>query len=145
MIIIFVSIVSIILLYYIYKRYTRIEYFNNENTEIKNELLKFVRNVTPELYNKITINIGDQSATFNKKDIYICIKDKNGNIYPLYILYNVLLHELAHVNTKTFSGYDNIEHDSNHYNELQRLNNIAINKGYLFIDIDKVPEDYCKI
>lgn len=39
---------------------------------------------------------GDKSYTINKDKIFMCLKDKNGEYYPLNMLLYVLIHELAH-------------------------------------------------
>jgi len=42
-----------------------------------------------------------KSYTINKSKIFLCVKDKNGEYYPLNMLIYVLLHELSHfLNTK---------------------------------------------
>ena len=46
---------------------------------------------TVELYE------GKKSYTINKKRIYICLKDKDGNYYGRNMLIYVILHEFAHV------------------------------------------------
>lgn len=40
---------------------------------------------------------GDKSYTINKKKVFICLYDENGDYYPLNMLVYVLLHEIAHV------------------------------------------------
>ena len=39
----------------------------------------------------------DKSYTENKKKMYLCLKDENGNYYPYNFLIYVLTHEMAHV------------------------------------------------
>jgi hypothetical protein len=44
---------------------------------------------------------GDKSYTINKEKVFLCLKDPNGEYYPLNMLVYVALHEIAHVlNTK---------------------------------------------
>lgn len=40
---------------------------------------------------------GNKSYTINKKKVYLCIKDENGNYYDDNTLIYVFLHEIAHV------------------------------------------------
>ena len=120
----------------------KVEHFSNENETII-DLRKFAFIILPELKGKITINIGRSSLTEDKKNISICIYDENKNIYNKDILYNVLLHELAHVISPTVSGTDNISHDNVHYKNLLFLNEKAKSKGYSNIDIFTVPSSYC--
>lgn len=120
----------------------RIEYYNNEN-EVINDLKTFAFNILPELKDKITINIGKSSLTEGKKHIFICIYDEYKNIYNKDILYNVLLHELAHVISPTISGTSETIHDEIHYKNLVQLNEIAKSKGYLNINFNVVPMSYC--
>ena len=45
----------------------------------------------------MTKSKGKKSYTVNKKKIYLCMNDKNGDYYSDNTLMYVLLHELAHV------------------------------------------------
>lgn len=132
----------IILLFLIKLQSSIIEKYSNEN-ELINDLKTFAFNVLPNLKDKITINIGKSSLTENKKNIYICVYDENKKIYSKDILYNVLLHELAHVISPTISGTNETNHDEIHYKNLVKLNEIAISKGYLNINFNVVPMSYC--
>lgn len=118
------------------------ENFTNEYQTLE-ALRKFALIILPEYKDKITINIGKSSLTEDKKDISICIYDENKNIYDKDILYNVLLHELAHVISPTISGTSETEHDNIHYRNLLMLNDKAISKGFKNIDIHTVPVSYC--
>lgn len=56
--------------------------------------------LNPRIKN-IKMYSSDKSYTINKETIYICVKDKNGDYYPLNMILFVILHELAHYfNTK---------------------------------------------
>ena len=46
---------------------------------------------------KIRVFSGDRSYTLNKKRVYLCAKDENGEYYPENMLVYVLCHEYAHV------------------------------------------------
>ena len=43
-----------------------------------------------------TFNAANESFTEDKKHIFICMKDTNGNYYPYNMLIYVAIHELAH-------------------------------------------------
>lgn len=49
-----------------------------------------------DLMNEVSLFKGRQSYTLNKEDIYLCLKDRNGEYYSNNILVYVLLHEVAH-------------------------------------------------
>lgn len=51
------------------------------------------RNVLKE----IKIDEGSKSFTINKKDVFLCLKDKQGKYYDINSLMYVALHEMAHV------------------------------------------------
>ena len=66
--------------------------------DIKGMLMK----VDPEVASKLNIYAGNQSYTQDKKDMYLCLRDKNtGQYYPKHMLTYVALHELAHAKSKT--------------------------------------------
>ena len=44
----------------------------------------------------ISIQRGNKSYTINKKRIYMCLKDQDGNYYNTNTLVNVCLHEISH-------------------------------------------------
>lgn len=48
---------------------------------------------------------GNKSYTINKKSIYLCLKDENGEYYPMNMLIYVTLHELAHYLNKEDIGH----------------------------------------
>ena len=45
----------------------------------------------------ITISKANKSYTVNKKDVFLCLKDKDGEYYNKNMLVYVAVHELAHV------------------------------------------------
>ena len=54
---------------------------------------------------------GDKSYTINKEKIYLCLKDENGEYYPINHLIYVLLHELSHYLNKDDIGHTQKFHD----------------------------------
>ena len=51
--------------------------------------------------NQITLNSSDKSYTLNKSDIYLCLKEPDGEYYNKNMLIMVAIHELAHVLCKS--------------------------------------------
>jgi predicted metal-dependent hydrolase len=82
---------------------------------------------------------GSESVTIEKRKIFLCLRDKQGVYYPFDVLLYVLLHELAHVVSKSYSPSHNKEFKDNFEALLQR----ARDYGYL-LKITHVPENYCK-
>ena len=60
------------------------------------ELHAVLSNIHPAA-KKITISEANKSYTVNKKDVFLCLKDKDGEYYNKNMLAFVALHELAHV------------------------------------------------
>lgn len=59
---------------------------------IKNKLIEYF----PEL-DQIKVFSGNRSFTIDKKEIFLCLRDENGDYYNDNMLTYVLLHELSHV------------------------------------------------
>ena len=86
----------IYVLYYIYNSlYTFTEYYYKSDPFLS-ELHRTLSVLHPKL-KTVQIFEGDQSYTLNKKKIYICLRDKNGDYYGRNMLTYVLCHEYAHV------------------------------------------------
>jgi len=66
---------------------------------------------------------GRKSYTINKKYVFICMYDKDGNIYPKNQLVLVLLHEIAH------AICDEIGHTKKFHSILDELLEEASKKG----------------
>ena len=49
-----------------------------------------------DIMNEIELYKGDKSYTINKRKIFLCLFDENGNYYPDMMYIFVLLHELSH-------------------------------------------------
>lgn len=60
------------------------------------DLQRKIGEVIPEIKD-VEISGGTKSLTINKKIVYICAKDAQGNYYGDNMLTYVILHELAHV------------------------------------------------
>lgn len=66
------------------------------NTDIKWEYPLDMLNHR-NVMNEISLHRGDKSYTINKENIYICLKDENGQYYDENMLIYVLAHETSHV------------------------------------------------
>lgn len=78
-----------------------------------------------------------KSYAINKKQIYLCVKDKYDNYYSTNTLVYVALHELAHC-----LNLVNIGHTNAFYNIFHYLLQVAEKKGYYNSKL-KIPIDYC--
>jgi len=79
---------------------TQIEEYTLQHDPMLDLLRRVVQPIHPVM-NKVKIYKADKSYTINKEKIFLCLKDKNSNYYPLNMLIYVFLHELAHLlNTK---------------------------------------------
>ena len=81
---------------------------------------------------------GNKSYTINKSKIFLCLKDKNGDYYPLNLLCYVLLHEISHLlNTK----------DVGHTEEFHRIFDKLLEKATelgAFNPSIPIPQNYCE-
>ena len=93
LLIIFGIILSFLMVYKYYIQNNNFEKY--DDPKIDNLKSKLSR-VFPEI-NYIELSGSNKSFTINKREIYLCLKDKNGNYYDDNMLIYVLLHELAHV------------------------------------------------
>jgi hypothetical protein len=77
---------------YVTLHLNKVEAFDDPLIErIRNDLMK----VDPRV-SKLTFKASNESFTEDKKHVYLCLKDKNGNYYDYNMLMYVSLHELAH-------------------------------------------------
>jgi hypothetical protein len=76
--------------------WNRIEPFTLQYDPVLTALHKRMSVLHPKLAH-IQISAGKASETINKKRVYICLKDENGEYYHQNMLAYVLLHEYAHV------------------------------------------------
>ena len=89
---------------YVTLHLNRVESFDDPLIDrIKNDLLL----VDPRV-SELTFKASNESFTEDKKHVFLCLKDKNGNYYDYNMLMYVSLHELAHA----FSQSVDEEHTS---------------------------------
>ena len=56
-----------------------------------------IRPLHPEMVDHVILLEDTKSYTINKKKVYLCLKDENGDYYDENMLIFVAIHELAHV------------------------------------------------
>ena len=75
-----------------------------ENMEQDDPMLYQLRDVLEPVHpvvKNLKLYKSNKSYTINKQKVFLCLKDDNGDYYPLNMLVYVALHEIAHVlNTK---------------------------------------------
>lgn len=69
------------------------------------ESLKEKLTVIDSNFQDIDIRESDSSYTEDKSVIYLCLKDPNGNVYPINTIIYVALHEIAHLLNKADYGH----------------------------------------
>lgn len=88
--------------------------------------------------NQVSLYEGSSSYTINKKKMYLCLKDENGEYYDYNMLLYVTLHELAHVINK-----EDIGHTAAFYDRFDELLQKAEDVG-LYDPNQKVISNYCQ-
>jgi len=83
-----------------------------------------------------TLQKGEKSYTINKKDVYMCLVDENGNYYPFNMLVYVLAHEYAHVISTS------IGHTEEFHLKFDLLLDIMIREGF-YDPSEEIILDYC--
>lgn len=78
--------------------YLQIRDHYSQNDPMIQKLKEKLAPVHPAVKN-IKMYKGDKSYTINKKHVYLCIDDENGNYYDENSLCYVLLHEISHTLT----------------------------------------------
>lgn len=63
---------------------------------VLNKVKDNLKKVDKEKVDDLNFYEGDKSYTINKKNVYLCLKDENGEYYNENMLTYVALHELAH-------------------------------------------------
>ena len=101
---------------------------------IKNDLIK----IDPRVQS-LSFKAANESFTEDKKYVYLCIRDKQGQYYDYNMLMYVSLHELAHA----FSNTVDEEHTSDEFKNNFR---ILLQKGQevgLYDPVKPLNYDYC--
>lgn len=103
------------------------------------EIKKRLSAIDPS-FTKIRMYENGQTYAHNKKDIYICLKDKQGNYYDYNTLMYVTLHEIAHIITRGESSDHDEKFLKNFNNLLKRAKNARVWTPRI-----KMPEIYCNV
>ncbi|MBL4898281.1 MAG: hypothetical protein JKX76_01410 [Colwellia sp.] len=115
--------------------YKQIEEYNSPDDYIDALKLKLAP-VYPGIMD-IPIKKGEKSFTINKKEIFLCMEDQNGEYYPEHVYVHVLLHECAHVLAKNTIG-----HTPEFYKMFDGLVKKAESLG-IYDSRKPIPKDYC--
>lgn len=91
---------------------------------------------TKNVMKNINLYKGKTSHTLNKLDVHICMKDENNSYYPENMLCYVLIHELAHVLSKS------IGHTEEFYKIFEELLVEFADSG-LYDPTLEIITDYC--
>lgn len=67
--------------------------------------LKENLSVVDSSFNQLDIREADSSYTEDKSVIYLCLRDKNGQQYPMNTIIYVALHEIAHLLNRDDYGH----------------------------------------
>jgi beta-lactamase regulating signal transducer with metallopeptidase domain len=97
---IFLGLIVCVLLFFIVRKELRKIRENMEISDLTLNRIVQKMSAIPDIKNvidKLTFNPGEKSYTINKEEIYICLKDENGEYYDENMLMYVTLHEMAHV------------------------------------------------
>ena len=91
-------------------------------------------------FNTIHIYPSTETYAHNKRDIYICLQDRDGKYYDMNTLVYVSLHEIAHIVTRG----EKEDHDETFLRNFSILLKKAQEKG-IFDGRKPIPKDYCKV
>jgi hypothetical protein len=87
-------IVVVVIVFFVLTRF--VEEFKKEDPML-HTIRNKIRPLHPEMVDHITLLEDTKSYTINKKKVYLCLKDENGEYYDDNMLVFVAIHELAHV------------------------------------------------
>lgn len=139
----FIIFFSIILIIYSTFFINRVELFNDP---LIKRLKKDLEQLDPRVKD-IIFYASNESFTEDKKRIYLCLKDINGNYYPYNMLVYVALHELAHAFSPTIDmSHTSVEFVTNFQNLIDKassLNQVGSNKK-LYDPNQPIIKGYCK-
>lgn len=76
------------------------------------QLRNHLKDLHPAI-NDISLRRADKSYTINKSKVHLCLYDENGKYYDDNMLIYVLIHELAHVITKSVGHTDEFHNNFN--------------------------------
>lgn len=139
LVIIIMVVVIIIVVLLIKKRKKKENFTQDDDKEIISLVKERLILLDPK-YESIPIFPGNESVTIDKKKIHLCLKDENDMYYNVDTLFYVVLHELAHMLSKSYSI-------NTHNKEFQVKFKELLEKAYaanLLPNKQVVPLNYCK-
>jgi hypothetical protein len=75
------------------------------------------------------------SYTFNKKNVVLCLRNKDNYIHQSNLLFYVLIHEMAHIGSKSLGHTKEFYKNFNYLLKIAKINN-------MYYEISN-PTDYC--
>jgi hypothetical protein len=92
----FTALVLFVLLLFIKCIYTQIGEYYSQLDPVLITIKNSIQTLNPIVEN-LHFFEGEKSYTINKKKIYLCLKDEQGEYYDMNMLIYVAIHELSHV------------------------------------------------
>ena len=115
---------------------------SREHLRYKDPMIESIKQDLFKLHPKareLTYSASDKSFTEDKKDMYLCLKDPQGQYYSRNFLMYVAIHELAHAISKSYD--DN--HNGREFNEnFDMLLDKAGRMG-IYDSSEPYPDNYC--
>lgn len=90
-----------------------------------------------DIMKEITLYRGEKSYTINKQNVYICLKDPEGQYYSDNTLYYVIAHEISH------AICDEIGH-TDKFNAIFKALLIKLESAGIYNSSIPITQDYCK-
>lgn len=113
-----------------------IERFKQDDPKLF-EIRQKLRRLHPDIVDGLVLLEDQKSYTINKKKVFLCIRDENGDYYHDNMLMFVAIHELAHVMC------DEIGHTEKFERIFQELLSIATEHGIYDPSIHPI-HNYCE-
>ena len=130
-------IVLLCLLYLVF--YQHIDYYIGRTDPLISKLHYKLSDIHPKL-KQISVYEGRKTYTVNKKDVFLCVRDENGDYYDKNMLVYALCHEYAHVLN------DEWDTDKNHSQKFWRIFDKLLIKAHrmgMYDPTKKPIENYC--
>lgn len=114
----------------------------NRTYSYSDPLIEKLRNILIDVdprAKSLVFHASNESFTEDKKIVYLCLKDKNGQYYDFNMLVYVSLHELAHAFSNTVDTQHTGDEFKNNFKELLKKAEI---KGY-YDPLKPLDYNYC--
>lgn len=119
-----------------YAVHSQVKEYHLQDDPVLHTLKELLKPVHP-VFSTLKLYKGDKSYTINKERVFLCLKDENGEYYPLNVLLHVILHEVAHV----LNTHD-IGHTEKFHETFDQLLDRATQLGIYNPSIP-IPNNYC--